>query len=72
MGPHELACSLLHDFLIQMLRIEPCPVYIEGVPDPGIIDPVSIFLPGTGSDGIEIFMDIKSLCNDNIRRKMRI
>ena len=71
-GADKLIRSFLHDLFIQMRRIKPGTVHIERILQSGIVDLISILLPGAGTDGIEIFMDFKSLGNHNIRRKMGI
>ena len=72
MGSHKLIGSSLHDLLVQMPRIEPSSVHIEGIPDTGVIDGIGIFFPDAGTDGIETFTDFKGLGHHNIHGKMGI
>ena len=72
MGTHKLGSRRLHDALIQMPGIEPGPVHIEGILQPGIVDLIGIFLADAGADGIEVLIHLKGLRHHDIAGQMGI
>ncbi len=72
MGAHKLLPRRLHNALVQMLGVKPCPVHIEGVTDSGIVNQIGILLADTRANGIEAVADFSRPGDHNVRWQMGI
>ena len=69
MGANKLCRRPGHDILVQVLGVEPGPVDIKRIAQPGVVDAVGIFLPLTGPDGVESLRNTGGLDHHNVLRE---